>query len=304
MNKKSLSEKGLSLSQAQSISNLCFQRSRNIDSKLNSINNYSRKVKIGDTDHVETDPNPMPSDISELLVQKAKLHATQAFLMENIKAKDELINSIKSETFVEPNTRPEYPELVDAEFLNQVGEKWGIDQLTISEYNEYLEAEAYASHIGQFIHKGGILDRLRNELPNLKKLDWIEINSGEKTPVIITPHHTSDQLLEIHEELAKKHRDYEQRVNYFKAKIKNLVTIENSRIAKLNADAQNKANLENGVLLNKYEELFREWSGEVKKLSQEFEAERQEKIKQAVVLRIDVDARFKDIVDMFMVNEQ
>jgi hypothetical protein len=33
----------------------------------------------------------MPTNVVELLTEKARLSATQAFLMENIKAKDELI---------------------------------------------------------------------------------------------------------------------------------------------------------------------------------------------------------------------
>ena len=48
MGKHSLSSKGLSLSQAQSISNLCNQRSREITSKLNIVNNFSKVLKIGE----------------------------------------------------------------------------------------------------------------------------------------------------------------------------------------------------------------------------------------------------------------
>ena len=40
------SNKGLSLSQAQSISNLCNQRAREIESKLNGVNNYSKSVAV------------------------------------------------------------------------------------------------------------------------------------------------------------------------------------------------------------------------------------------------------------------
>ncbi len=43
------------------------------------------------------------------------------------------------------------------------------------------------------------------------------------------------------EELAAKHREFEQRVNYFKAMVKNLVTTRNAQIAKHNADIQNAA---------------------------------------------------------------
>jgi hypothetical protein len=119
-----------------------------------------------------------------------------------------------------------------------VNEKWGWDQLTVAEYNEFLEAEAFAAHIGQFIHKGGKLDQLRAELPTIKTLEFMEIETGKKTPMTISVHHKADDLMELHEELAGLHRGYEQKVNYFKAKVKNAVTAENARIAKENAIAE------------------------------------------------------------------
>ena len=48
----------------------------------------------------------------------------------------------------------------------------------------------------------------------------MEIEVGKKTPMKVEVHHTSAQLLAIHEELANSHREYEQKVNYFKSKVK------------------------------------------------------------------------------------
>ena len=82
--KNSLAKNGLSLSQAQSISNLCNQRSRDIQNKLSVVNNVQKTVKYGDEHYVETVGNPLPSNVVELLLEKSRLHAAQAFLMENI----------------------------------------------------------------------------------------------------------------------------------------------------------------------------------------------------------------------------
>jgi len=110
MKKHSLSTKGLSLSQAQSISNLCNQRATDIAAELNGINNVEKKLKIGEETYIETVGKPVPSNLTELLLEKAKLHATQAFLMENIKAKDSLITSIQRENYYASAPRPESPE--------------------------------------------------------------------------------------------------------------------------------------------------------------------------------------------------
>jgi len=300
MKKNSLSSTGLSLSQAQSISNLCFQRASDISNITASLNNATKTLKIGQEIYVETVGKKIPSNIVQLLQEKALLHSCQAFLMENIKAKDELIRSKRSETFVYSLVAPVYPELIEPEYISTVGEEWGWEQLSVAEYNEYLEAEAYAAHIGQFIHKNSPLDNLRKELSTMKTLEWISIKDGEKTPLKVDIHHTPSQLLEVHEELAGLHRKSEQRVNYFKAKVKNLVTEENARIARANADAQADANSTNSVLLSNYQNAYTLYQQEVMKDKQTFESQRQDAIKHFAGLRILVDPRFQSVVNTFL----
>ena len=250
--KNSLSSKGLSMSQAQSVSNLCNQRSKDITAQLADINNVEKTLVIGSDTYIETKGNPIPENVVQLLQDKARLAATQAFLMENIKAKDELINGIKSERFVYEVEAPVRPLTISKNLPMEVDEDFGWDTLTTAEYNEFLEAEAYASHIGQFIHKGGRLDRLRAELPTIKTLEFMEIEVGKKTPLKVSVHHTPAQLLTIHEELAALHRGYEQKVNYFKSKVKNAVTSENARIQKERGNIQGEVNQQNSDLANAY----------------------------------------------------
>jgi hypothetical protein len=300
MRKHSLSTTGLSLSQAQSISNLCFQRAQDISGIISNLNNATKTIRIGNDTYIETAGKPLPNNIVKLLKEKSLLHSTQAFLMENIKAKDELLKDKKYELFVNPNSEPEYPRLLEAEDMSFVGEEWGWEQLSVSEYNEYLEAEAYAAHIGQFIHKNSPLDYLRKELSTMKTLEWITIEDGKKTPLKIDIHHTPEQLLIVHEELAALHRKYEQRVNYFKAKIKNLVTEENARIARKNSDEQSRVNSHNSVLLNEYQTKYALYQQEYQKLAQDFEEQKQNAIRSIAALRIAVDPRFQSVVDIFL----
>jgi hypothetical protein len=298
--KNSLSTKGLSMSQAQSISNLCNQRSKDITAKLTDINNVSKELKIGEETYTETQANPIPSNVVELLTEKARLSATQAFLMENIKAKDSLIKEIQYEEFEYDVITPVKPKTVVREIPSLVNEDWGWAQLSVNEYNGYLEAEAYASHIGQFIHKGGKLDKLRSELPTIKTLEFMEIEVGKKTPMKVSIHHTPEQLLEIHEELAGLHRNYEQKVNYFKSKVKNSVTTENARIANERAKIQAEVNEINGKQDANYNTAMEKWRAEYTKASNEFEAKRQERIKEAANMKIDIDSRFQPVIDMFL----
>ena len=300
MKKNSLASKGLSMSQAQSISNLCNQRSRDISFKLRDINNVEKVLKIGEETYIETPGKKMPENVVDLLADKSRLHATQAFLMENIKAKEEMLTGIKHRQMEFHLPAPECVELQDAKIESVVNEDWGWGQLSLSEYNEYLEAEAFASHVGQFIHKGGKLDNLRSELPTLKTLEWIEVESGKKTPLKVSVHHTAKELGDLHEQLAGVHRTHEQRVNYFKAKVKNLVTTENARIAKENAVKEASVSEANQKVLSDYNKAKEEWQASYRKASHLFEEERQNEIKKTAALRISIDPRFQMVIDMFL----
>jgi len=295
--------KGLSLSQAQSISNLCNQRAIEIAAQLHVVNNFTKKVKVDGELKTTVEGHELPANIIDLLNNKASLHACQAFLMENIKAKDAMLKTARNETAdLSEVSYPELPKFTDPAkgSLGEVNEIWAWEQLTTKELNEYFEAEAYAAHIGQFIHKDGILTGLRNELPNIPAIDWMVIKDGEKTPITITKHHTASGLLKIHEELAAIHREKEQRVNYFKAKVKNLVTKKNGEIAKHNADIQNAAAKVNNDLQASYETALRKANEQANDIRAEFEKKRQAKINEIAVMRIDVDPRFQETVNEFL----
>lgn len=309
MKKNSLAKTGLSLSQAQSISNLCNQRALEIAAKLSGVNNYKKTVEVATVkgeakERTLVVGKPLPENVADLLNEKASLHACQAFLMENIKAKDAMLKAAKSEVAdLGDLEAPEKPKVYNPAInqLSQVTEDWGWEQLTTAEINEYLEAEAFASHIGQFIHAGSPLDTLRKELgQGIAPIEWMTIQDGVKTPVEITPHHTSEQLLAVHEALAKTHREKELRVNYFKAKVKNLTTAENARIANVNANAQADAENKNNIEQTNYDTAFKAYSEKVRTIRAEFEKTRQAKIKEIAAMRIEVDKRFQPVVDVFM----
>ena len=300
--RNSLATKGLSLSQAQSISNLCSQRAAEIANILSGINNYSKTVRVDKEDFVTVAGKKMPVNVVALLKEKASLHATQAFLMENITAKDQMLDLARcAKADVSSVVYPETPEYIVAEELPNVGENYGWEQLTIAETNAYIEAEAFASHIGQFIHRDSPLDRLRRELPTIPSIDWMQIKGdGTKSPVRIDVHHTSEGLLKTHEELAGLHREYEQKVNYTLAKIKNIVTARNADIAKINADAVNEANTINAELRQAFDSAYKKANEDVNAIRAEFEKDRQATIKEVAALRIGECDRFQEVIDIFL----
>jgi hypothetical protein len=225
--------------------------------------------------------------------------------MEAIKSKDAEISRLRhSQPDLSHLVRPIKEDVEDYDVDYGVEESWGWERLSDSEYSEYLQAEAMASHLGQFIHKNGKLTQLRKELPNTPSIEWFEVKEGEKTPVKVTKHHVSSVLMAMHEGVADEHRVYEQRVNYYKAKVKNLVSDENARIQRVNADkAAEFLKLEKEAH-EKYQIAMDAYNGEVLKQTMGFNSARELLIKEAAALRINVDSRFQHVIDMFITAEK
>jgi len=301
---RNLAAKGLSMSQAQSISNLCNQNAQEIQREIESYNNCSKMISISGQSYLMQEGLVIPGDILDKLKTKGDLHATQAFLMEAIKSKESELGRIR-------NMVPDLSHLIeperiyapDYEIQYNVEESWGWSQLTDSEYSQYLQEEALASHLGQFIHKHGKLTELRKELPNIATIEWFEVEDGKKTPVKVTKHHHPSSLMELHEEVAELHRKHEQKVNYFKAKVKNLVSDENARIQKENANkAAEFLKLEKELNQN-YQLAMDAYNGEVLKQTMDFNSGRELLIKATAALRINVDPRFQHVIDLFITAE-
>ena len=134
--KNSLSKKGLSLSEAQSISNLCNQHAAEIDRIFNQVTPSHKTVKIDGVDYVTEQGVSLPENVKDVLLKKCSLHALQAFLMENIKAKNEMLKDIDKRRFVFDEEEPTYPELEDVKLEPAVDIVWGFEQLSLDEVNE------------------------------------------------------------------------------------------------------------------------------------------------------------------------
>ena len=302
---RNLSTKGLSMSQAQSVSNLCNQNAIEIQRELESYNNCSKTITVDGESYLLQEGISIPDNVIEKLKIKGDLHACQAFLMEAIKGKEAYMDELRRATPDLSNlVKPERVYAPDFDELQGVTESWGWTQLSDGEYSEYLQAEAMASHLGQFIHKSGKLSELRKQLPNTPSIEWFEVQDGKKTPIKITKHHHSQSLMQLHEDIAEQHRQYEQRVNYFKAKVKNLVSDENARIQKENADKAAIFMQEEEALNREYTLAMDAYKGEVLRLTMEFNAQRELNVKSAAALRINVDPRFQSVIDSFITPEK
>ena len=303
-NIKNLDEKtGLSLSQAETISSSCNQRCMDIDSMLSNLNNCTKTIKVDGEVLTQQRGKKIPDNIEEIILEKGKLRAVQAYLREHINLKDSLIKEEKNKLFVFSGEMPKYPEFVNPTLEQPVDETWAASKMTIEEWTNFIEAEAYSAHIGQFIHKNSPLDKLRKELPNIPDMEWMKPDDkAASIPVKIEVHNTQENLLALHDKFSLLHRKYEQIVNSYKAKIKNLVTDENARIAKNNADKLSEFNKEKSTKLAEYEKFYKEYLDKYNVEEQLFEETKMKNIKKIAAYKITVDKRFKDLIDKYSIK--
>ena len=297
---------GLSMSQAQSISNLVYQESREIDSKLKAINNCSKVVDIEGKSYTKVRGNKIPEDVVALITKKGELHALQAYLMSALKAKEALLEEVKNREFVYDVPEPEfdYSKQMSYAPIERVSTEYGWDSLTEEELLEFTVAEAMAAHIGKFIHDNGILTKLREELPTLESLEFISIKAGEQIPLSVIIHHTPEQLFEIHKTLAEKHREFESKVNYYKAKIKNLVNDKNMEIAAANSAKANDVKVFNAVLKEEYSNSLSKYNLEKAQELALFQKRNLQLKAQYASLKIVIPDYFRKTISDYVVREE
>ena len=109
--------------------------------------------------------------------------------------------------------------------------------------------------------------------------------------------------MDLHKEIAELHRLAESKVNYFKAKVKNLVTLENARIENLNKDSLAAYQVLKDAQNLEYEKVIHAWSAENQKAEKEFNVKKQENIKEIAGKRIIVSPIFQPVINEFLKQE-
>lgn len=295
-NLKQKSEKTLlSLTAASTISNLCDQKVKDIESKM-SYNNCSKYLKINDSELLEQEARPINK---ESFIENVKLickyRDLQSFLMENIKQKNNLLKEIEQRKFVSPVKEPSPLVLEQFNKIPYVAEGWGKTQLSENDYNDWIEANAYASTIGKIIHDKGILDKLRNELNTLTGTEVVRKGNTEYL-MRIEKHHSIEELSDLHEDLAKSHKQYNSRQNYILAKAKKLENDENDRINKLNFEGLNDVNKRNEIAKMEYQKQLSEYHHLVSLEENDFQTKKLKDKEEVANLKIEIPIKFEELV--------
>ena len=230
---KFLDTKGLTTAEANYTANIIKELCERISNEIKQLTLFKGTLNFQGK---QTEYNKVykVENLEEKCLEEGNLYALSAWLREAIKAKEALLKQVENDNF-------------DISLLNEVNYGKAISLLTedevkyslpINELAEYLAYEAKAAHIGKKVHPNGIFEQWFNMIKNTPKVQINEINKD----YIVEFDQVVDEkdLYQTYFTLQKEYREAEQKVNYYKAKVKNLLNEKNQEINQKNRALQDK----------------------------------------------------------------
>lgn len=273
-------KKGLTSSEASHIANFLKELVKNIDVTTDNFK-VMTSVGIRDGQPNALDTNKAIEDWDSKLLAKARYYSLSAWLKEAIKIKDSQLTKARtmaSNIEIELKKTPARPSLKATEWVD-----FFLTQMTIKDQAMYLQAEANASHIGQFIHN---FDDVRSKLDNYKPTEFHKLSSTETMTVQNQLLYDKDELLGTFENLQSLHRESEKLVNFWKAKHKEWKAQQEmefqTAVQKWSRESS-AINIENNNLLKTQEA--------------QFEIERTRKVEEISALKIVIPNSLQPILD-------
>lgn len=230
---KFLDTKGLTTAEANYTANIIKELCERISNEIKQLTLFKGTLNFQGK---QTEYNKVykVENLEEKCLEEGNLYALSAWLREAIKAKEALLKQVENDNF-------------DIFLLNEVNYGKATSLLTedevkyslpINELAEYLAYEAKAAHIGKKVHPNGIFEQWFNMIKNTPKVQINEINKD----YIVEFDQVVDEkdLYQVYFTLQKEYREAEQKVNYYKAKVKNLLNEKNQEINQKNRALQDK----------------------------------------------------------------
>lgn len=234
---------GLSMSEANYIANLIKEMNKTIKSEIEQVKS-AKESFLYDGETITRDS--VKIDLKEKCVEEGELYALSSWLREGIKSKEELLDYVKN-----INKDDELIRFFDLE-LPKTPEELGVNppvmkpivspknyteddiigEMNIAERAEYYSLEAKAAHIGKKIHDNGKISKLREEILNFQdfKVETYNCNGGTKDCIVKREKkYTNTEIDETFFFLQNKHREYEKKLNFYKARIKNDLSDKNAK---------------------------------------------------------------------------
>lgn len=289
-------KEGISSSHANHISNLLKEQNKLISKRLAGVNAFTYKVTIDRLDHKISSTTVVKDGDWE---REGRYYALSAWLREAIKARNNLLDFYKTcdvnEFLEDEETISEFTDIAPVRNspigIIKFTEIDAIGEFSIAQRAEYYSLEAHAAHIGKYIHSGGILSNVKDDLAGGSLIGFHKIiQNGQPTeiPMIATANFESEAINTEYFRLQAKHREYESKLNSYKARIQNRVTEKNAELQRDCTNASAAANNAYNNALNIYNANLAKFNGEIEELNSILQTRRLEKVRAVSAYKITI----------------
>jgi len=230
-------ETGLSMSEANHIANLAKEIAEVTNTEIVSSGAVKETVSWLGKDIVIKDPKKI--DLNALAIKEGELYAVSAWLRSAINTKEKNLEFLKgaisdyfkldTDEVLEFKERAPEQKLISP--LEHFTEADVLHSWTIAEIADYYAVEASAAHLGKKIHKAGFLSILRKDVLNFtpfRTQSFKDKGLDTDQPVVRTLVYSPEEINKIFFDLQDKHRSFEQKLNWYKARIKNELAVLNT----------------------------------------------------------------------------
>lgn len=279
---KFLGKQGLTSAEANYTANIVKELCERIATEINNMSLFTAILTKDGKKHNFAKERKV-ENLHEKCLEEGKLYALSAWLREGIKDKDKIISLIDTDDFGFELKSTDHI-VKGFKLINNPTEEEIKRELPINELAEYLSNEAKAAHIGKKVHPSGIFEKWLREIKNTPCL---QLHPDNKDLIItLTQVVQEEDLYKIYFDLQKEYREAEQKVNYYKAKIKNLLS---DKIREINT-----TNLE---IRNKYQQELDSINTENYSIQQQINNARLEKVKELSELKIIIPNELQSTID-------
>ncbi len=297
------SKNGISSSQANHVANLIKEKNKVVESELNNTAAYTETLfKDGEYFILK---NPIRVNLLLLSQKEGEFYALSSWLREAIKARDALLTYYRQCPGTEFGALPQALELkppVKLTFTQPVKatEADILANFSIKELAEYWSLEAKAAHIGKRIHKGGVVSNIREEiLANKDSVTTFTVMDGKHYPIQFSKVYDFNNITETFDKLQKLHREFESKLNFYKAKIQNGMSELDAKRQGEFKSVQESANLKYNTEIIDYNNAVRNYNESVAVQNAANEEARANKLREVSAWKIAIPDELLPIYQQF-----
>lgn len=279
-----LGDKGLSSSKAAHLKNVAKEMADVYGSQLQNASLFT-EVMILKGENLALDRQTAIPNLTEFCQNEGKIFGLSAWLGEGIKEREATLERIKKAQPPEILDEPYPDQILLPEFPVEPIEAVIKAAWTVRERAEFLSAEAMAASIGKKIHAEGKIAHWKNQVRIEKPVRFESLNDKETVVVKRTLLYEVEAIETVFFELQQAHRQANERVNYYKARLNNELNM-----------AKMVYNSNHAALLAEHKAARSAWEKDLEIFTKRAESKRLELLNKVAHMKIVIPDDLKEIL--------